>query len=44
MINKKTVTAILLAAGSGTRFGANKNKVYVEILREANCYIQFASI
>lgn len=31
MINNKTVTAILLAAGSGTRFGADKNKVYVEI-------------
>jgi len=39
MINNKTVTAILLAAGSGTRFGANKNKVYVEILRKTNCRI-----
>ena len=32
MYNNKKVTALLLAGGSGTRFGANGNKVYVEIL------------
>ena len=26
MINEKTVTAIILAAGSSTRFGKNRNK------------------
>ncbi|MEI3239159.1 MAG: 2-C-methyl-D-erythritol 4-phosphate cytidylyltransferase [Lachnospiraceae bacterium] len=28
----RRVAAILLAGGSGTRFGADKNKVYVEAL------------
>lgn len=32
MTQKKKVAAILLAGGSGTRFGADKNKVYVEAL------------
>lgn len=31
MIRDQKVTAILLAGGSGTRFGASGNKVYVEI-------------
>jgi len=34
MFKDKKVSAVILAAGSGTRFCANKNKVYVEIFNK----------